>query len=363
MPNQEKQKGTWAHRTAIRFLTLALAVLFFWLIGFLLQDIRTIKGPEYQDIEKSRVDTSLVEKKALLDTQIAEISRQAEDLAEKQRIIGDSSRSLQQTLTQVIELQKQGLQKNAVFNEKQQAGFSESLNLFLENQRQYQDLSRSLSELIGKKQQLVAERERLALEIEKQRKPAREEFEDQMKRHRLRLAAVQLLVLLPILLLAAGLVVKKRGSLYAPVYLAIGAAALARVALVIHEYFPARVFRYILTLALIAVIMKLLVHFIRSVAFPGKTFLARQYREAYERFLCPVCEYPIRIGPRRFLFWTRRTVNRIVVPTGQGEREEPYTCPSCGSRVFEKCASCGQVRHSLLPYCTHCGSKSDSTPS
>ncbi|MFA0888060.1 MAG: hypothetical protein ACC613_03060 [Synergistales bacterium] len=363
MPNPEKPKGTWAHRIAIRFFTVALSVLFFWLIGFLLQDIRTIKGPEYKTVEQSHLDARLVEKKTLLDAQIAETSRQAGNLTEKQRIIGDGSRSLQQTLTQIIELQKQGLQKNVAFTERQQAGFSESLNLFLENQRQYQALSQSLSELTERKQLLAAERDRIAGEIEKQRKPAREEFERQLARHRLRLASIQLSVLLPILLIAAWLVAKKRGGLYAPVYLAIGAASLARVAFVIHQYFPARVFRYILTLALIAAVMKLLVHFIRTVAFPAKTFLARQYREAYERFLCPVCEYPIRIGPRRFLFWTRRTVNRIVVPTGQGEREEPYTCPSCGSRIFEECPSCGQVRHSLLPYCTHCGAKSESIPS
>lgn len=355
MPNPERQKGMWVHRIAIRFLTVCLAVLFFWLIGFFLQDLRTIEGPEYETVERSHVDETLLEKKKLLDGQIAEISRQSAYLAEKQRILGDSTRSLQQTLNQILELQKQGLQKNAVFNEKQQTAFSESLNLFLENQRQYQSLSRSIAEMTGQKQQLEAERDQITQEIEKQRKPAREEFEMLMKRHRYRLALLQLVFLLPLLLAVAWLIARKRGNLYTPVTLAIGVAALARTALVIHEYFPARVFRYILTFALIAAVMKLLIHFIRTVAFPASQLLERQYREAYERFLCPVCEYPIRIGPRRFLYWTRRTVNRIVVPSGQCSQEEPYTCPSCGSRIFETCSACGQIRHSLLPYCTHCG--------
>jgi hypothetical protein len=357
MPNPEKPKGTWGHRTAIRFFTVFLAVLFFWLIGFFLQDIQTIEGPNYETVEQLHVDRTLLEKKALLDGQIAEISRQSANLAEKQKILGDSTRSLQQTLNQIIELQKQGLQKNAVFNEKQQTAFSESLNLFLENQRQYQALSRSIEDLTGQKQQLETERDEISLKIENQRKPAREEFEKLMKSHRYRLALIQLLVLLPILLAAAWLIARKRGSLYAPVTLAIGAAALTRTALVIHEYFPARVFRYILTLALIAAVLKILMHFVRTAAFPGRQLLDRQYREAYERFLCPVCDYPIRIGPRRFLFWTRRTVNRIIVPGGQCDREEPYTCPSCGSRIFEKCPNCGQIRHSLLPYCEHCGAR------
>ncbi|NLH94699.1 MAG: hypothetical protein GX449_01350 [Synergistaceae bacterium] len=363
MGDTERSKGTWIHRFAIRGFTVALAVLFYWLIGFFLQDIRTIEGPAYEKVESSYIDGTLLEKKKLLDRQIAEISRESENLAERQRILGDSARSLQQTLNQILELQKQGLQKNAVFNEKQQAAFSESLNLFLENQRQYQALSRSISELTARKQQLEAERETTSLEIEKQRKPAREEFEKLVKRHRYRLALIQLMVLLPILLAAAWLIARKKGSLYAPILLALGAAVLTRTAFVIHEYFPSRVFRYILTLALIAAVTKLLVHFIRIVAFPPHPLLERQYREAYERFLCPVCEYPIRIGPRRFLFWTRRTVNRIIVPSGQCDPEEPYTCPSCGSRIFEKCPVCGQIRHSLLPYCTHCGDRKEANQS
>jgi predicted RNA-binding Zn-ribbon protein involved in translation (DUF1610 family) len=362
MGNTERAKGTWLHRFAIRFFTVALAVLFFWLIGFFLEDIRTIKGPDYPTVEKTHLDARLLEKQSLLEKRIAGLTGEIENLAEKQRIIGDSSRSLQQTLSQLIELQKQGLQKNVAFTEKQQLNFSDSLNLFIENQKNYQALSQSITEKVSQKQQLAAERETVSREIEGQRRPAREEFERLMVRHRIRLASIQLVILLPILLLAAALVVKKRGSLYAPLFMALGAASLVRVAFVIHQYFPARVFRYVLTLSLIAVVIRLLVHFIRAVAFPGLPSVAKQYREAYERFLCPVCEYPIRVGPRRFLFWTRRTVNRIVVPTGQGEKEEIYTCPSCGSRVFEECPSCHKVRHALLPYCTHCGIKKETEP-
>ena len=362
MDHTERPKGTWINRFAIRSFTVALAVLFFWLIGFFLEDIGTIKGPDYPTVEKAHLDARLVEKQSLLERQISELTGEIENLAEKQRIIGDSSRSLQQTLSQIIELQKQGLQKNIAFTERQQANFSDSLNLFLENQKNYQALSQSISDKVTRKQQLAMEKETVSREIEGQRKPAREEFERLMVRHRIRLASIKLLVLLPILLLAAALVVKKRGSLYAPLFMALGAAALTRVAFVIHQYFPARVFRYVLTLSLIAVVIKLLVHFIRTVAFPGRPSLARQYREAYERFLCPVCEYPIRVGPRRFLFWTRRTVNRIVVPTGQEEKEEVYTCPSCGSRVFEECPSCHQVRHAFMPFCTHCGHRKEGEP-
>ena len=83
-----------------------------------------------------------------------------------------------------------------------------------------------------------------------------------------------------------------------------------------------------LILSLLLAVAGLLTYFIRTIAYPKMQWLVKQYREAYERFLCPVCEYPIRTGPRRFLFWTRRTVNKIVVPMERGDQEEVYTCPS-----------------------------------
>ena len=110
---------------------------------------------------------------------------------------------------------------------------------------------------------------------------------------------------------------------------------------------------------LLLVVARLLIYFIRTIAFPKTQWLVKQYREAYERFLCPVCEYPIRTGPRRFLFWTRRTVNKMVVPTGRCEEDEAYTCPACGSVLFEECPDCHKVRHAMLPHCSRCGAEKD----
>jgi predicted RNA-binding Zn-ribbon protein involved in translation (DUF1610 family) len=173
----------------------------------------------------------------------------------------------------------------------------------------------------------------------------------------MKLAFLQLAILLPILAAATVLVIRKRGSIYFPLFLAAGIATLIKVALVTHEYFPSRYFKYILIGGLLIVVARLLIYFIRTSAFPKAQWLLKQYREAYERFLCPVCDYPIRVGPRRFLFWTRRTVNKIVVPTNSGDPEETYTCPSCGSELFEECQACHGVRHSMLPSCTHCGAE------
>lgn len=355
MKADSKSKGTWMHRFAIRLFTFVLAVLIFWALGFLVDDIRSIPGPDYKTIEKQHLDKNLVAKRDALEKQISGLTRQIENQTEKQRVVGDSSRNLQQTINQLIELQKLGMQKSIAFSETEQANFTSSLELFLDNQKKYQELSQTVSDMLGQKQGLVREKEQVEQEIERQRQPARDEFDKLNEKHRLKLASIQLAILLPILVVAAGVIIKRRSSIYFPLFLAFGSATLIKVALVIHEYFPSKYFKYILIGTLLIVVARLLVYFIRAIAFPKTQWLLKQYREAYERFLCPVCEYPIKTGPRRFLFWTRRTVNKIVVPAGQGEQEEKYTCPSCGSALFEECLSCHKIRHAMLPNCSHCG--------
>lgn len=354
-----KSKGSWLHRFAIRLFTLALAVLVFWALGFLVDDIKSIRGPDYETIEQKHVDKALLAKCNNLKWQIAELGRQIENQTEKQRIVGDSSRNLQQTINQLIELQKLGLEKNIAFSDTEQANFTGSLNLFLDNQKKYQQLSQTVSDMLDRKQGLAQELDQAERQIAAQRQPAAEEYDALNQRHRLKLAFLQLAILLPILGLAAGAVMKKRASIYFPLFFAFGTAALIKVALVVHEYFPSQYFKYILIGGLLLAVARLLIHFIRMIAFPKMQWLANQYREAYERFLCPVCEYPIRIGPRRFLFWTRRTVNKTIVSGDPDNHEETYTCPSCGHCLFEECPSCHKIRHAMLPHCSHCGAEKE----
>jgi hypothetical protein len=102
--------------------------------------------------------------------------------------------------------------------------------------------------------------------------------------------------------------------------------------------------------------VRVLIYLVQAVARPNRDWLVRQYREAYERFLCPVCEYPIRRGPLRFLFWTRRTAKKLPQSGSEASAERgPYTCPVCATRLYEECPACHEQRHSLLPACEHCG--------
>ena len=359
MNTRQKPKGPWVNRFATRLFTVILAVLIFWSLGFLVQDIRSIKGPRYDEIEKRHVDQSLVKQAETLGKQIEDLDRRVADKKDEQRVVGDSSENLQRTINQLIELQKLSIQKGISLSETEQGNLSTSLSRFLRSQGEYQDLNANLSGLMAEKRELESERRTLEQRIGEQREPAREEHKKLNSAHRLRLAGLQLAILLPLLVLGAILIITKRSSIYFPLLLAFGAATLIKVTLVMNEYFPEKYFKYILIGALLLAVGRLLIHFIRVVAFPKAQWLTKQYREAYERFLCPVCEYPIRIGPRRFMYWTRRTVNRIILQKEHADEEETYTCPSCGTALYEECSACRKVRHSLLPHCRHCGSEKE----
>jgi len=352
-------RGPWIHRAAIRLFTLVLAVLIFWLLGFFMQDIRSIRGPDYEQIEARHVDQGLVARSEQLTREIAERSRQIDARSDEQRLAGDQARNIERTINQLIELRRLSIEKDVLLPEEEQAGLTESLNHFLDSQTSYQDLNRQIAGLSAAKRELEDEKRLVEDRIAEQRIPAREEFNGLSERHRLRLAFIQLACLIPVLLVAGGMLIKRKESIYFPLFLALGGATLVKVSLVIHEYFPRRYFKYILILVLLAAVTRILIHFIRTVAFPKSQWLVKQYREAYERFLCPVCEFPIRTGPRRFLFWTRRTVNRGVPPQETVAEEQAYTCPSCGTVLFERCSSCQKIRHALLPHCHHCGAERD----
>jgi predicted RNA-binding Zn-ribbon protein involved in translation (DUF1610 family) len=98
------------------------------------------------------------------------------------------------------------------------------------------------------------------------------------------------------------------------------------------------------------------------IAFPKRDWLLKQYREAYESFLCPICAYPIRRGPLKYMAWTRRSIRKVSLRASAadtGDDAGPYTCPMCATGLFEKCASCSAIRHSLLPACDQCGARVD----
>ena len=126
--------------------------------------------------------------------------------------------------------------------------WSTSLKQFLESQKSYQELNRNIAELTSQRLLLRGQGNRIEQQLAEQRRPAEREYQEQRRAIGFGWPSISLLILVPVLLVAAFLLIRIRGSIYYPVFLAVGGATLLKVASVVHEYFPSRYFKYILIL-------------------------------------------------------------------------------------------------------------------
>ncbi|HTI50199.1 MAG TPA: hypothetical protein VL475_04580 [Planctomycetaceae bacterium] len=351
-------KGPWTHRFLVHLFTIILGVLIYWLLGFVLDDIGSWPGPDYAAVEQRLLDPALVARGETLQKRIGELERESADQKGRQEILRDSTANSQRTMNQLLEIQRLALQKGVTTTAQEQKSLAESEALFLENQKQYQTLNEDIARLSGQLRDQQQERRDLDNELEERRIPIRREFESLIERHAWKMAALKLAALTPLLAAGVWFFLKQRNGTYAPLAWAFGVAVLAKTALVMHEYFPSRYFKYLLIGGCLVVVVRILVYLLRMIAHPKTDWLLKQYREAYEAFLCPVCEYPIRRGPLKYLFWTRRSLKKLsLTAAAPHEQEHPYTCPMCGTKLFEECSQCHAIRHSLLPVCEQCGTE------
>jgi len=349
-------KGPWTHRLLVRLFTLIFGLLSFWLLGFVLEDISEWSGPELSVLETQMLDPKLTAESERLLNQISEIQHTIDDQQSRQAVLRDSTNNAQTTMNQLLAFQRLSLGKNVKPTAEEQQALAESQKRFLENQDRYQKLSEQMAQYQEQQRDLERQKRINDEQLQGARVTVRNEFNRLHRKHELKIAAVKLVVLTPLLILAGMLFVKKRTSIYVPLVAAFAVAVAIKAMLVMHEHFPQQYFKYVLIGIFLALVTKILIGLIRMIAFPKPDWVIKQYREAYETFLCPICSYPIRRGPLKFLFWTRRTLRKLHVPTLTApETDEPYSCPSCSTRLFEECSECQKVRHALLPTCEHCG--------
>lgn len=366
MADRSRNQGPWTQRALVWVFAVALGLLVYWLLTFIVNDIATWPGPDYRQLEQQMLDPALIREQRAIKEETEDVQRQIAERQGRQSLLRDSTRSSEQTMNQLLEIHRLGLEKNVEPTEAEQQALAEAEQLFLDNQRQYQQLNTELVRLNDQLRELQRRQRGLNERLEEAREPIQEEHQQRFRRHQLTLAAVKLAVLLPLAAIGLVLFLKGRHGTYAPLIYAFGIAAAAKVTVVMHEHFPARYFKYILIVAALAIVLRILVFLLRRLAHPGRDYLLRQYREAYERFFCPICEFPIRRGPLKYVFWSRRSIKKLhFPPQPAAQAEEPYVCPACGTQLFEPCPSCGKVRHCLLPVCTECGHEKpiDETPS
>jgi hypothetical protein len=306
MSENKKFKGPWIQRASIVFLGLILGVLLYWLLGFITRDIGSLPGPDFSKVQAKYVDAQLVTKQEDLKETLDGIRESIRNKQEQQSILKDSTDSLQNTINQLLAIQKQSIERNLDFSEENQRNLTESQKAFLENQTQYQTLSREIAELTSQQHQIDKEPASVSKQVKAQRNLANTVYSELMTRHRWKLAALKLAVMIPIFLIAGWFFIKKRSGAYWPIIYAAFIAAFVKISLVVHEYFPKKYFKYIALAVIIAIVLRLLVYLIRRIVSPKKDWVLKQYQEAYDKALCPVCSKPIRTGLLGYLAGRKR---------------------------------------------------------
>jgi hypothetical protein len=348
-------KGTWGQRFGIYFFSLLFGVLVFWLLGFITRDIGSLRGPDRARVDADYVGSELLAQEAALKEALARIKASMRNKQDDQAIIQRSTSSLQNTINQLLSIEKRAMERGEIGSQQDKQTLAQSQTRFMENQAQYLALNQELAELTTQQHEAEGKLTLLSKQLREQRDSARREYDQLWRAHRLKLAALKLGVMIPIFLALAWLFWKQRSASYGPIVCAAFIAAFGRVTLIVHEYFPREYFKYIALLVIMGIVLRILVYLIQRLAAPKQDLVVKQHRQSYDRGICPVCSKPIRMGALRYMATHKRTGLVLAGPGIEAIKQEAYTCPACGTGLYEKCKQCQGVRHSLLPFCEHCG--------
>lgn len=346
METKPKAKGSWGVRFFIFLLGIVLGILFFWLLDFIQNDIGRMKSPDRSEVRSRIVDASLDDQKVSLGKEIETLDRQIQMHRERQGNLIASTTALQNTIGQ--------LNSNSRLSANSEQILRENMAAFLKNQEAFEQNNQQIAALSEQRRQKEDMLAGIVETIKTLEKKVDNEYGILHRKYLFKVAVLKLSFLVPVFCAAAFFFYKFRSSPYWPLVLAVFLASFIKMAMVAHEYFPSRYFKYIALLVLIGIVVRFMIYLIRMIVAPKRDLLIRQYQQHYDKCICPVCSKPIRTGPLRFIGGLPK---KASLPAGAAGQQEVYTCPSCGTGLYGKCDACGGIRHTLLPYCEHCGTE------
>ncbi len=351
-----KKSGPISHRIMIYFFSAVLTLLLIWSIDYLLSDIGNIPGPSRKEIEMRFVGNDLIKEQKSLKSEKKKITTQIKNETENQKLLEIGMSGSKDTMNQLLNLHRLALEKNVRPTLDQQNALAESQTLYLSNQKEFQTANAQISNLTKQQQDLEQQINLINQQVTERLTQSETEFNNLLQAHRWKMAGLKLLVILPLLAGSTWLLIKKRKSDFSPLIFSFLIATFFETGTVMHQYFPAKFFRYIVIGVAITATLIILRHLIRLAVSPQMDWLLKQYREAYKRWRCPTCNFPIRRGIRKEIDWGSSNLRGAIPiqPESIDKEEKPYTCPSCGQHLFEVCLECQQMRHTLLPFCHTC---------
>lgn len=350
------KKGPKGYRVLVMTLNVVLALLIYWFIGFLMDDISDQPGPDLTEIQKKYQDPVLVKQKETYNKQLEKSTGTIDELHQQQTILKTSINSYRDTMNQLLDLQKASIEKGVAFSAESQNNLQNVTTLYLDYQKQFQALNSAITKDNLEIQKIQNKVKVIDAQLAKQNEQANQEYNSEWVKHNWAMAGLQLLVLIPLLLLCAYLFKSYRHTLYKPMIMAAGIAVFFKISVVMHQYFPSYLFKYLLILALIYITTVVLISKLRMLAAPKPNWLQKQYREAYQKMECPICQCAIKPSISK-LFMTNNKYNSSTSDYHYLNEVDAYICPNCGVRLFDTCPNCSKLKYSLLSYCDCCGIK------
>lgn len=356
METKRKAKGSWGVRFFIVVMGVVLGFLFYWLLTFVEHDIGSIKKPDWEKIRREYITEEMDDNQAQLRRDVESLNRQINALKEQRRTLGSSINTLRTTMDQLLAIHKQYIDKEEPIPPESMQTLHDREAEFLADQKKDQQYTQEISILIERRQQKDDELFTTSEKIKSFEEDAREDQKERNKKFKFRVAVMKLSFLVPVFLVVSFLFMKYRAGAYWPLVWSGLIASFIKIALVAHEYFPTNYFKYIALLVVLGIVLRILINLIKMIVAPKKDLLIKQYQQFYDKHLCPVCTKPIKAGPLRYAGWKKKTT--VVAPQGtEIDKQQVYNCPSCGTNLYDKCERCGNIRHTLLPYCEHCGAE------
>ena len=321
-------------RWTIRLLSVVLFFLFIWLLGFIIGDIDDLQRPNRQAFYDMGIDAELTRAQQEFNITIEAIQV---DKGRQEGIKQNRSAAMgvaRDTWNQAQRVNQFELTAGRQPSDELREELAQAHERYIAAQATFEEANTKLADLSVQEYAIRQDLANLENQIKPQKEAALALYDKAWLVHNHTLAVYKLSFIIPVFLLAAWALAKKRESIYRPILKALIVASFLHVGAVMFEHFDAEYFKYIALCAAVLIVLAFLVRLLQSSAKPRPDLLLKQRRESYHRNTCPECAYSY--------------------PDDHGDA---FTCPACGTGLFANCNACGNSRHNLLPFCIHCGSE------
>lgn len=326
-------------RWTIRLLSVVLFGLFIWLLGEVIGDIDDLRDPpKLQNFYDTGIDAELARDQRAFNGSLEKIRKAKPYLQETKNVSIEAMGVAEGTWAQAQRVHQFELTAGRQPSTKLREELAQAHEGYISEKEKWEKANTELAGLMDEEVDITQKLATLENRIRPQRKEALALYEEAKRDHNHTLAIYKLSFIIPVSLLAAWALAKKRESIYRPIMKALLLASFIQVVVVMHDHFDFYYFKYIALAAAVLIVLAFLVRLLQSSARPRPDLLLRQRREAYHNNNCPECAYPF-----------------------SADHGDAFTCPACGTGLFATCGSCGSSRHELLPFCIHCGS-ADAAP-